>query len=283
MSPLTKAFVVLVTLLSVLLAALVIPFVAKTDNLTNEISTLTSQLSVAEASARSANAEKTLLVTQQSSGNAELDAAVATLRSENLRLSQQVASASANEQDAKNKVDKLGASMSLSNQSVTQLTSLLENRTTVLSSAQDEIVTVKTQNAQLVQQNNELDSQVNTLTATIRNMQERMVDASATASNASSSASSYTGHGATSIDTTNAVRGRVSGIDSSEGITLIQINIGSNDGVRTNSKLLIYRGSNNYIGSATISKVDGNVAIARVTQAKGSIQAGDSILAGVSF
>ena len=49
MSPLTKAFVVLVTLLSVLLVALVVPYVAKTEDLSDKIETLSSQAATADA------------------------------------------------------------------------------------------------------------------------------------------------------------------------------------------------------------------------------------------
>jgi len=97
-------------------------------------------------------------------------------------------------------------------------------------------------------------------------------------------ASSYTGaSSARAADNSKAVRGNVSDVESTNGITLIQINVGANDGLTPGSKVLIYRGSDSYIATAVIDSVDGNVSVARVAQANGSIQAGDSVLAGVSF
>ncbi len=278
MSPLTKAFVVLVTVLSVLLVALVIPFVAKTGTLTDEISALESQLLVANSAADNARAESTRLLAVQSAGNAELEAAVNTLRGENLRLSQQLATATAGQQQATNELAKASATKTIMAQSGDRLTELVQNRTEALSAAQGELVTVKTQNAQLVQQNNELDAQVNTLTASLRLMKERLAGA------VGGSSSSYTGGGSGRVaDSGKAVRGNVSDVESTNGITLIQINVGANDGMHPGSKVLIYRGSDIYVATAVVDTVDGNVSVARVNQANDSIRAGDSVLAGVSF
>ena len=281
MSPLTKAFVVLVTVLSILLVALVVPFVAKTGTLTDEISSLNTQVQVAEAAATSATAEKTRLLAEQSGGNAELQAAANTLRSENLRLAQQLATATAGQQQAANEMAKASATKTIMAQSGERLTELVQDRTQALTAAQNELVTVKTQNAQLVQQNNELDAQVNTLTASLRLMQERLADASSGAT-----ASTYSGTGsARSSDSSKAIRGNVSDVESTDGITLIQINVGGNDGLIPGSKVLIYRGSDNYVATAIVNTVDGNVSVARVSQIQDNdtIRAGDSVLAGVSF
>lgn len=279
MSPLTKAFVVLVTVLSILLVALVVPFVAKTGTLTDEISTLQTQVQVANAAATTAKAEQTRLLAAQAGGNADLEAAVNTLRSENLRLAQQLATATAGEQQAANELSKASATKTIMAQSSDRLTELVQNRTTALSEAQNQLVTVKTQNAQLIQQNNELDAQVNTLTASLRLMKERLAGAVG-----GPAASSYTGaSSARAADNSKAIRGNVSDVESTNGITLIQINVGANDGLTPGSKVLIYRGSDSYIATAVIDSVDGNVSVARVAQANGSIQAGDSVLAGVSF
>lgn len=279
MSPLTKAFVVLVTVLSILLVALVVPFVAKTGQLTNQISTLEAQVQVAEAGATSAKAEKTLLLAAQSGGNADLEAAVNTLRSENLRIAQQLATANASQLQAANELTKASATKTIMAQSSDRLTELVQNRTEALTTAQGELVTVKTQNAQLIQQNNELDAQVNTLTASLRLMKERLAGAIGGAS-----ASSYNGTGsARVVDNSKTVRGNVSDVESTNGITLIQINVGSNDGLQPGSKVLIYRGSDIYIATAVVDTVDGNISVARVNQANENIRAGDSVLAGVSF
>ena len=269
----------LVTVLSILLVALVVPFVAKTGTLTDEISTLQTQVQVANAAATTAKAEQTRLLAAQAGGNADLEAAVNTLRSENLRLAQQLATATAGEQQATNELSKASATKTIMAQSSDRLTELVQNRTTALSEAQNQLVTVKTQNAQLIQQNNELDAQVNTLTASLRLMKERLAGATS-----GPAASSYTGASSARVaDNSKAVRGNVSGVDSTNGITLIQINVGANDGLTPGSKVLIYRGSDVYIATAVIDRVDGNVSVARVTQANDNIQAGYSVLAGVSF
>lgn len=279
MSPLTKAFVVLVTVLSILLVALVVPFVAKTGTLTNEISTLQTQVQVAEAAAVSATAAKTRLLAAQSGGNADLEAAVNTLRSENLRLAQQLATATAGQQQAANELAKASATKTIMAQSGDRLTELVQDRTQALSAAQNELVIVKTRSAQLEQQNNELDAQVNTLTASLRLMKERMAGAAG-----GPAASSYTGAGSARVaDNSKTVRGNVSDVESTNGITLIQINVGANDGLQAGSKVLIYRGGDVYVATAIVDSVDGNVSVARVNQSNDSIRAGDSVLAGVSF
>jgi len=279
LSPLTKAFVVLVTVLSILLVALVVPFVAKTGTLTNEISTLQTQVQVAEAAATTSRAETTRLLAVQSGGNADLEAAVNTLRSENLRLAQQLATANAAEQQAANELAKASATKTIMAQSGDRLTELVQDRTQALAEAQNELVTTKKANAELVMRNNELDAQVNTLTASLRLMKERMAGAGG-----GPAASSYTGAGSARVaDNSKTVRGNVSDVESTNGITLIQINVGANDGLQPGSKVLIYRGGDVYVATAVVDTVDGNVSVARVNQSNDSIRAGDSVLAGVSF
>ena len=279
MSPLTKAFVVLTTLLSILLAALVIPFVARTGSLNEDISQMRSQLSVAEASATAARNEQARLVAQQSAGNAEMQAAVNTLTEENARLQQELATVGAARQQAQNEVAKASATKSIMAQSGERLTELVQDRTRALAEAQNELVTTKTQNAQLVQQNNELDAQVQTLTQSVRLLRERVAGAGSEATGGAT----YNGLSTATAGSGETVRGVVNAVESSEGITLVQVNVGANDGLRPESRLLIYRGRDRYIGTATVSTVDGNVAVARVTQSAGSIQTGDSVLAGLSF
>ncbi|HEX7008378.1 MAG TPA: hypothetical protein VF184_00255, partial [Phycisphaeraceae bacterium] len=59
MSTLTKAFVVLVTVLSILLVAVVVPFVARTQDLQSQLQATNSALNAAEQKARQYQAEIT--------------------------------------------------------------------------------------------------------------------------------------------------------------------------------------------------------------------------------
>lgn len=68
--------------------------------------------------------------------------------------------------------------------------------------------------------------------------------------------------------------------DPASGDTLVQINLGSNDRIRENSRLYIHRNNSVYLGDLVVESVDLNHAVGRIAyQVPGqTIRAGDQVL-----
>src|SRR5699024_1604384 len=74
------------------------------------------------------------------------------------------------------------------------------------------------------------------------------------------------------------VAGRITNIDhASKDLTLAQINVASQDNVKTNMRFMIYRGQK-LLGFLLISKVADHAAVGRVKSLHGKVQAGDNVL-----
>lgn len=282
MSPLTKALVLLVTVLSIVLVALVVPFVANTDDLEGKITALETQKSGAEASARAANAKLVSLEAMLSESDADRQRTIAQLQGERTTLASRVDELEGKLKGAVSNADKLGASLALLGESQKQLTELLDGRTTALGEAQSANVDLKREIAQLAQRNDELDNQVNSLTRTTRAQKEQITDLVGQVSDGGA-AIERTGGGVGPAPAPE-VRGAVTGAQQLDNeITLIQLNVGANDGVSPGTQFVVYTGNNDYVGRATVQTVDETVSVAKVDSAQRRVRAGDGVISGQRF
>ncbi|MEL7087646.1 MAG: hypothetical protein AAGL98_04270, partial [Planctomycetota bacterium] len=238
MSPLTKALVLLVTVLSIVLVALVVPFVANTDDLEGEIAVLEQQLTGAQVQAKAAAAERDQIAATRSESQSELQRRVEGLLGDNTTLAADKAALEGQLKEAQSNVDKLGASLALMTGTQEQLTALLDQSTDSLETSQTSNVDLKKENAQLAQRNNDLDAQVTGLTRTVRSLNEKVVDLQEQlagggfgSSDNVATASAYRGP---------EIRGAVTGTQQIEDIVLISLNVGANDSVSPNTKFVIF-------------------------------------------
>lgn len=280
MSPLTKALVLLVTILSIILVALVIPFVAQTDDLNAQIQTLKTEASVANAAAVSAEGEKTALQEQLSKSDDQISSDLRNLRSENEKLTQTVTTLEAQAKESNSQATKLGTTISLMTATQDQLTNILQNRNEALAEAQSSNVDLQKQNAQLAQANNDLDAQVTGLTRTVRLQIEKITDLQGQLAGGGASPDSI-GDGPTGGG--GEIRGSITGIQSVDDITLIQLNVGANDAVSPNTKFVIFRNGDQFVGTATIKSVDETVSVAKVDSSKDTIRVGDNAMTGIRY
>ncbi|MEO0514415.1 MAG: hypothetical protein AAF086_03865 [Planctomycetota bacterium] len=280
MSPLTKALVLLVTILSIVLVALVVPFVAQTDDLNTEIAALETKVRVAEASATKANGDKAELESALAQASTDQSDTINQLRDEKTNLTQSVATLEAQLKESSSQTAKLSTTISLMSATQDQLTKLLEDRQTIVTEAQASNVDLKKQNAQLAQANNDLDAQVNGLSRTVRLLNEKIVDlqeqaaGTATAAGPSNPGSSYGGQ---------EIQASITGIQNVDDITLVSLNVGANDSVSPNTKFVIFRNGDQFVGTATIKSVDETVSVAKIDSAKSTILVGDNAMTGISY
>ncbi|MEM8736919.1 MAG: hypothetical protein AAGG38_00365 [Planctomycetota bacterium] len=280
MSPLTKALVLLVTILSIVLVALVVPFVAQTDNLQAQITDLETRVQVAQAASTNKESEVAELRSQLAASDSDLRRSLVAERSKNAELAQAVAALEGQVKEANSQVAKQAATLNLTSNSQKQLTSLLETSTAALREAQATNVDVKKQNAQLAQRNNDLDAQVTGLNRTVRLLNEKVVDLQEQLAGAPAAGSATSATAA--LSPAQEVRGAITGMERLEDITFIQLNVGANDGIANGMQFILYR-DNDFVGVATVKSVDETVSVAKVETTRLAIQVGDAAVTGISF
>ena len=281
MSPLTKALVLLVTVLSILLVALVVPFVAKTDQLNTNIADLQVQLQGAKASAQTSEAARRQLEQTLDDGESQLRSTNLGLIEQNNELKNEAAALQAQLKESSVRIDSLGASLNLLTNSQTQLTALLEDRTSALSEAQSSNVNLQKEIAQLVQRNSELDNQVQGLTRTVRTQNEKIVEMQ---SQLAGGGGGNTGGSGTAPTASGAeIRGAITGVQNVNEVTFVELNVGANDQVSEGTQFTVFRNGNEYVGTATVRSVDETVSIARIDRAQSSVRAGDGVITGIRY
>lgn len=281
MSPLTKALVLLVTVLSIVLVALVVPFVANTDDLEGQISALETKVASANAAAQKAKADLASLEANLSEGQSELQRRVEGLLGDNTQLTSANAALEGQLKEAQAGVDKLGASLALMTSTQEQLTALLDQSTSSLEISQGSNVELKKENAQLAQRNNDLDAQVTGLTRTVRSQNEKIVDLQEQLNGGAFRGPDDGSRGAgLNIP---EVRGAVTGTQQIDDIILISVNVGANDQITQGTQFTVYRGEDQYVGRATVMSVDETASVARVDATRQPIRRGDGVITGIRF
>lgn len=281
MSPLTKALVLLVTVLSIVLVALVVPFVANTNDLEGQIGGLEIQLSSAQARAQAATSEREQIAAQKSESQSELQRRVEGLLGDNTKLTASKAAFEGQLKEAQSNVDKLGASLALMTNTQEQLTALLDQSTGSLETSQGSNVNLKKEIAQLAQRNNDLDAQVTGLTRTVRSLTEKVVDLQGQLAGGGYAATASASN--TAVYNGPEIRGAVTGTQQIDDIVLISLNVGANDQITAGTQFTVYRGDDQYVGRATVMSVDETASVARVDSTQQAIRRGDGVITGIRF
>ncbi len=288
MSPLTKAFVVLVTVLSVLLVALVVPFVAKTENSSATIKQLQTDLNVAKGQASALQAEIDAVRQGISEESALLNQRVVTMTKEMSDLRTQAAEAKAEVLTAKRENETLQAELSRFSAAAEQGSNLLTITTSDLKQTRQNLVDSQTKLVQLGDRNNELESQRDSLTRQVRRLGEKMVsleqDNVELRGLLAKVPEQYRQEVSADAQTQPfepdvAIAGKITDVQSAAGTTLVQVDVGSKDRVEPNMKFLVHR-NDQYVGTFVVDRVETAVAAGRITLSSGAVQVGDQIYAG---
>jgi hypothetical protein len=76
-----------------------------------------------------------------------------------------------------------------------------------------------------------------------------------------------------------AIAGTITDVQSAAGTQLVQVNVGSKDGVEPNMKFLVHR-DDQYVGTFVVDRVESAVSAGRMTLTKGEVRSGDQIYSG---
>lgn len=289
MSPLTKAFVVLVTVLSVLLVALVVPYVAKTEDFSGQKKALESQLATAQNSARTSQQEISAMQERLNEQSALHSQQITNLTAERARLQTERDDAKAQAMQEARKLQQFEAELSRLSAAAVQDANLLTITTADLKETRQALVDAQTKLVQLGDRNNELESQRDSLTRQVRRIGEKMVSleqgnvelrAVLARVPAQFRQQISTGEGtAPASEAATPIAGTITDVQSAAGTQLVQVNIGSRDGVEANMKFLVHR-DDQYVGTFVVDRVEAAQSAGRMTLTKGDVRSGDQVYTG---
>ncbi len=289
MSPLTKAFVVLVTVLSVLLVALVVPYVAQTEDYESQISTLEGKVASADLSARVAEQKNSAAQERELEIKSRHSQQIEDLTKARISLQTERDDAKAAAIQGKRAYDQLKAELSRLSAAAVQDANLLTVTTVDLKQTRQSLVDAQTKLVQLGDRNNELESQRDSLDRQVRRLGEKMVGLEQDNVQLSGILAKVppqyreqisTGEAApVAFTPSNPIAGTITDVQLAAGTQLVQVDVGSKDGVEANMKFLVHR-NDQYVGTFVVDRVESAIAAGRITLSKGSIQAGDQIYTG---
>jgi multidrug efflux pump subunit AcrA (membrane-fusion protein) len=282
LSALTKMFIVLQLLFSVVCASLLIIFISKTENY---------KLTVTEERAKSFGLAGSYANAERAKATAEANAL--TLQGQLNTLTAQLAEAQTKADAAAKKAEvdnlTLSGQANLANAQVTTLTSANKTYAAIVEANQAELKDLRPKVAELTKQyadiyrvKNELDNQLTAANKAISKLQFLLAQGGGGGAGAVAPIGGPEGQiqvlTATSATTGGKINGRVSDVALAQGRTLIEMPLGERDGVKVGTKMFVYR-ANGYVGDATVERVsaDQSVAVVISTKPGEAVKVGDLV------
>lgn len=285
MSALTKAFVVLTTILSVLLVALVVPFVARTQNFQDQVRSLEQQRTVAEQTARQRQLDLQNVVDQLGAQQQQSQQQVADLNAQIRTLQTQLQDERTKAQTERAQLADLRASLTRFGAAAEQDAALLQTLRNELNSSREELVQVRGRNIELADRGVELQSQLDAYDREVRRLRERMVglqeevQAMTGVIESNPELREQLASGESAPTQAPEVRGQVTAVQEAGDATLVSVDLGSADGIQEGNRLMVARGQE-FLGTLQIDTVRESEAAGRMVLQQGTVQQGDTIYGG---
>ena len=291
MSPLTKALVVLVTVLAVLELGMFVAYSAKHTQLTDDLQTAQSELRSAREIARLNQAEVDAAQEKDSETFASLNAQIASLTKDVTTAKAAQAEADRRHQDEKSRSEKTEQAIARLTASAQQDAVLREALIGELKTAREQVVDLRTKVVELSDTVNELTSTNNSLERRIRWGAEELAAAKEKVDvlekivarvapdqmPQAGDVQQAKADGAVRSDV--EIKGKVTQVDTTTQTPLVAVNVGTNDGVATGMEFMVHRGDQ-YVGKLVIENVDADASAGRMVLVRGQVQADDMIYTG---
>lgn len=251
---LTKAFMVLATLLSVALSALVIAYAANTDRISRDYNQVKMDLATNQAASAGQTSSSALHITR-------LDQQIADLLGRNTEMSGKLTQLQDERAQLQREKEVAVADRTTSESKISQFTEMARTTTTLMESYRTEVTTLRKNELTYKQRQLEMEDRLNDLQAqrdvldqNYRALQEELAalkqgtSLAAGASGAPNAPFVYTGP---------VIRGRVEGVqaDAATNTTLAKLSVGTNDRVAKNMVLRIIR-DNQFIANVVVTSAD---------------------------
>jgi chromosome segregation ATPase len=289
LSVLTKALVVLVTVLSVLLVAVVVPFVANQEHYKNQADELQGTLTSARQSARVLQAELDKAQASRTQLIRDYEAQGQAQARQVNQLMQDLAQARGAEQAAAVAFEQAKADQTRLTATTQPVTRMLEATNQELMTRRNEMVSMELKLIEATDQINELSSQLDTLNVSVRRLREELAEREAQLRDYENRIARLPGDvrdlmlaaepTADAYVPSVTIHGQVDKVDQIGAETFVQLNIGRRDQVAVNMKFVVYRGQQ-FLGTLVITMVDEDAAVGRMVLLQSPLQAGDAVRTG---
>lgn len=277
---LTKVFVLFASILSVLMAALAISYTTNASRITQDYN---NAVQAKIAATNSLNAQTTL----HSQATTSLNATIDQLRTELSNLQSQlrenestIANLTIAERQAKASRDSLEGKIAQSITIVETLTALNESYKDELGRLRSEQLRWRDDKIDLESKLSDLTNQATVYEATQRLLQEQLAEAQdANQKLRGGGAPIAAGVRGTAVEIAGPpIRGTVQSVqtENATGDLMVQVNLGSGDRIRPNSRMYLNRDGRTYLGDLQIISVDLNHSIGRVV----NLQPGQQVRQG---
>jgi len=265
----TKIFVVLVTIMAVILVALIVPFVANTQNFREEIEKVRTELALAEARAQTKQNELSALQLNQS-----IQALAAANQKQDLeqqvsQLGEELRQAEGARQDAAARNAELSARISSLTVTSQNQSALLEKQEEELSARRKSTIELERKLIEQGDRISEVLSENERLTRRLRRTQEenaalaqrneeleRLIQQAGVTEEQAETAQPFTPGF--------RVQGEVVRVEEAAGETFVEINVGKTDEVAKNMKFLVSR-DGRYLGTLVVTMVDDRNSVGVLT------------------
>lgn len=266
MSPLTKALVVIVSLLTCVQVALVVPFVAKVDDYKAKLSEKDSQYQEQRAKAQTKDSllaeARAKLAARDEAGNAQLAAA----NQANQQLQMQLRDATSRASKAEASVSTLTAKLGELEQSLAKSTSITGESLAAADSLRRELAETQTRRREVEGSLDTARAELEQAVRQVQYYQEKLIAADVQAA------------GGAAPSLADAVEGKVTQVVDKNGRLFIEINLGSADGLVQGAELIVSR--DELVGLVVVTEVASNTAVARIDSMKLVPAVGDIVFSG---
>jgi hypothetical protein len=267
LSALTKMFIVLQLVFALVCAVLLVLMVSKTENYKTNVETEKTKNTALGASYVKAQGEKAAfqeqvadLEKQKSDLGARLEAALKATN--DLKISSNAALA-----DAKALLDAATANNAkLSNAIATSGDTIKANKAE-LDKLRPQVADLTKQYNELYRAKNEVDNQLRRAELDINKYQEMLAQGGGGAGAMAPIGSEKQIQTISSAAAAVKVNAQISNLSQAQGRTLIEMPLGTRDGITVGTKMFVYRASG-YVGDATVENVSPEQSVAVITSTK---------------
>lgn len=279
MSPLTKAFVVLATILAVVMVTLTVAIVARVDDYRAAYGDVVASRDAA------INSEKAMRVELQNDLN-QKSALAQGFQADIARLTKERDDANLDDEEMATRLAEQSqniAKLVAANEAAAANVSALSDRV----ARQDEMI--RTLTSDLADAGGQLSAVTQSLQTTaaslrrteneLNRVQEQNVDLEQRLQEKTALIDSLKEQGVELVIAPPSVNGQVTGVDQvTEGLTLVQVNVGARDGVKKDMEFTVYRGDE-FVATIKMQTVDTAEAVGQITLG-GGIKSGDRVQSG---
>jgi hypothetical protein len=264
----TKILVVFAAILAVLLAGLTMAYSINADTIVSNLRserTLKDQASNALKSAENRHAEELAL------GQQQLQALQNQLNARDeqiIQLQSETAQLRTDKRDAEILAERLINQIGQSMETARFQAEMIVGYRIEIAQLRDNELATREEMIQLEDSLHDAQSRNEVLTQTTRSLQEQLKELQNQIASVGGSDDALTiGAAYGAVQSLRTIKGRVLDVrrDAIAGQTLVEISVGSNDGVEVGMEMKVYRGRDNYVGNIEITRVDLQTSVGRVS------------------